>query len=75
MTHGYTVPSQLLVHINRHEFDQLAACHHHHGQRFCLYNRWSHFLAKLMGNYPVAKACTTLPAIRKLRVSASITSV
>lgn len=48
MAHANTILSQLLAHINRHEFDQLAA-RHHQGQKFRAYNRWSQFLAMLMG--------------------------
>ena len=48
MADSSTVLSQLLVHIDRHEFDQMAT-RHHQGQKFRSYNRWSQFLAMLMG--------------------------
>ena len=40
MAHNNTVLSQLLAHINRHEFDQMAE-RHHQGQKFRAYSRWS----------------------------------
>lgn len=48
MAHSNTVLNQLPAHINRHEFDQLAA-RHHQGQEFRAYTRWSQFLAMLTG--------------------------
>ena len=48
MSHCDTVLKQLIALIPRHEFDTLAKVHHA-GQKFRAYNRWSQFLAMLIG--------------------------
>jgi hypothetical protein len=48
MAHSDTVLKQLIALVPRHEFDALAKVHHA-GQKFLVYNRWSQFLAMLIG--------------------------
>jgi len=48
MAHSDTVQKQLIVLVPRYEFDVLAKVHHA-GQKFRSYNRWSQFLAMLIG--------------------------
>jgi hypothetical protein len=48
MAHCDTVLKQLIALLPRHEFDALAKVHHA-GQIFRAYNRWSQFLAMLIG--------------------------
>ena len=48
MAYSDTVLKQLLSFIPRYEFDALAKVHHA-GQKFRSYNRWSQFLALLIG--------------------------
>ena len=48
MASSDTVLKQLLALIPRYEFDALAATHHA-GQKFRSFNRWSQFLAMLIG--------------------------
>jgi hypothetical protein len=48
MSHNNTVLNQLLSFFPRHEFDALAKTHHV-GQKFRKYNRWSQFMAMLIG--------------------------
>lgn len=48
MAYSDTVLKQLIALIPRYEFDALAAAHHT-GQKFRSFNRWSQFLAMLIG--------------------------
>jgi hypothetical protein len=48
MAYSDTVLKQLIAFVPRYEFDALAACHHA-GQKFRSFNRWSQFLAMLIG--------------------------
>ena len=48
MAQSDTILKQLLVLVPRYEFDALAKAHHA-GQKFRSYNRWSQFLALLIG--------------------------
>ena len=48
MAKSDTILKQLLVLVPRYEFDALAKAHHA-GQKFRSYNRWSQFLALLIG--------------------------
>lgn len=48
MAHSDIVLKQLIALLPRHEFDALAKVHHA-GQKFRAYNRWSQFLAMLIG--------------------------
>jgi hypothetical protein len=48
MAHSDTVLKQLIALVPRYEFDALAKVHHA-GQKFRSYNRWSQFLAMLIG--------------------------
>lgn len=48
MAYSNTVLKQLIALIPRYEFDALAAAHHS-GQKFRSFNRWSQFLAMLIG--------------------------
>jgi hypothetical protein len=48
MAYSDTVLKQLLTLVPRYEFDTLAQLHHA-GQKFRSYNRWSQFLAMLIG--------------------------
>ena len=48
MAYSDTVLRQMLALVPRYEFDALAA-NHHSGQKFCSFNRWSQFLAMLVG--------------------------
>ena len=48
MAHSDTVLKQLIALVPRYEFDALAMVHHA-GQKFRSYNRWSQFLAMLIG--------------------------
>ena len=48
MAKSDTILKQLLVLVPRYEFDALAKAHHT-GQKFRSYNRWSQFLALLIG--------------------------
>lgn len=48
MARSDTILKQLLVLVPRYEFDALAKAHHA-GQKFRSYNRWSQFLALLIG--------------------------
>ncbi len=48
MAHNNTVLKQLIAFLPRYEFDTLAKVHHA-GQKFRSYNRWSQFLALLIG--------------------------
>ena len=48
MAHSETVLKQLIAFLPRYEFDALAK-EHHAGQKFRSYNRWSQFLAMLVG--------------------------
>ena len=48
MAYSDTVLKQLLALVPRYEFDTLAQLHHA-GQKFRSYNRWSQFLAMLIG--------------------------
>jgi hypothetical protein len=48
MAYSDTVLKQLIALIPRYEFDGLAAAHHT-GQKFRSFNRWSQFLAMLIG--------------------------
>jgi hypothetical protein len=48
MAYSDTVLKQLLALVPRYEFDTLAQLHHS-GQKFRSYNRWSQFLAMLIG--------------------------
>jgi len=48
MAYSDTVLKQLIALIPRYEFDALAATHHA-GQKFRSFNRWSQFLAMLIG--------------------------
>ena len=55
MVYSDTVLKQLLALIPRHEFDTLAATHHS-GQKFRSFNRWSQFLAMLIGQFSGRKS-------------------
>ena len=48
MAHYNTILSQITAFIPRHEFDHHADIHHT-GQKFRSYNRWSQFMAMLIG--------------------------
>lgn len=48
MAHYNTILRQITAFIPRHEFDYHAAIHHS-GQKFRSYNRWSQFMAMLIG--------------------------
>ncbi len=48
MAHYNTIISQITSHISRHDFDYHANIHHS-GQKFRSYNRWSQFMAMLIG--------------------------
>lgn len=48
MAHYNTVLNQMVNILSRHEFESLAQAHHV-GQRFRSFNRWSQFLAMLVG--------------------------
>lgn len=48
MAHYNTILSQITSHISRHDFDYHANIHHS-GQKFRSYNRWSQFMAMLIG--------------------------
>ena len=48
MAHYNTILSQITFLINRHDFDYFAKVHHS-GQKFRAYNRWSQFMAMLIG--------------------------
>ncbi len=48
MAHYNTILSQITSLINRHDFDHHAEVHHS-GQKFRSYNRWSQFMAMLIG--------------------------
>lgn len=48
MAYRDTILKQLITLTPRHEFDALAASHHS-GQKFRSFNRWSQFLAMLIG--------------------------
>ena len=48
MAHYNTILSQITSLINRHDFDHHAK-NHHSGQKFRSYNRWSQFMAMLIG--------------------------
>lgn len=48
MAHYNTILSQITAFIPRHEFDHHAVIHHT-GQKFRSYNRWSQFMALLIG--------------------------
>lgn len=48
MGHHNTVLNQITAIIPRHEFNYHADIHHH-GQKFRSYNRWSQFMAMLIG--------------------------
>lgn len=48
MPYNNTVLKQLIAFLPRYEFDTLARVHHA-GQKFRSYNRWSQFLALLIG--------------------------
>jgi hypothetical protein len=48
MAYSDTVLKQMLALVPRYEFDALAA-NHHSGQKFRSFNRWSQFLAMLVG--------------------------
>jgi len=48
MAHYNTILSQITAFIPRHEFDHHANIHHT-GQKFRSYNRWSQFMAMLIG--------------------------
>jgi hypothetical protein len=48
MAYSDTVLKQLIALVPRYEFDALAKVHHA-GQKFRSYNRWSQFLAMLIG--------------------------
>ena len=48
MAQSDTILKQLLVLVPRYEFDALTKAHHA-GQKFRSYNRWSQFLAMLIG--------------------------
>ncbi len=52
MAYSETVLKQLLSFVPRYEFDALAEVHHA-GQKFRSYNRWSQFLALLIGEHPI----------------------
>ena len=48
MAHYNTILNQITAFIPRHDFNYLAKIHHS-GQRFRSYNRWSQFMAMLIG--------------------------
>lgn len=48
MAHHNTILRQIVAFLPRHEFDALAK-HHHHGQKFRRFNRWSQFMAMCIG--------------------------
>ena len=48
MAHYNTILSQITSFIPRHDFDYHADIHHT-GQKFRSYNRWSQFMAMLIG--------------------------
>jgi hypothetical protein len=48
MAHYNTILHQIIALIPRHVFDRQAALHHS-GQKFRSYNRWSQFMAMLIG--------------------------
>ncbi len=48
MAHYNTILSQITAFIPRHDFDSYANIHHS-GQKFRTYNRWSQFMAMLIG--------------------------
>ncbi len=48
MVHCSTIFSQITSLINRHDFDYYAGVHHS-GQKLRFYNRWSQFMAILIG--------------------------
>jgi hypothetical protein len=48
MAYSDIVLKQLIALVPRYEFDTLAA-HHHSGQKFRSFNRWSQFLAMVVG--------------------------
>jgi hypothetical protein len=48
MPHYNTILSQITAFIPRHDFDHYANIHHS-GQKFRSYNRWSQFMAMLIG--------------------------
>jgi hypothetical protein len=48
MTHYNTILHQIIALVPSHVFDQQAALHHS-GQKFRSYNRWSQFMAMLIG--------------------------
>jgi hypothetical protein len=73
MSSSNTVLKQLLSFVPRYEFDALAAMHHS-GQKFRSYNRWSQFLAMLIGQLAGKEAFGISPTIFRPRTNDSITS-
>jgi len=55
MSHYNTILHQIIALIPRHVFDRQAALHHS-GQKFRSYNRWSQFLAMLVGQLSCRKS-------------------
>jgi len=59
MAHYNTVLNQMVNILSRHEFESLAKVHHT-GQRFRSFNRWSQFLAMLIGQLSARRSLRDL---------------
>ncbi len=62
MTHYNTILHQIIALIPRHVFDRQAALHHS-GQKFRSYNRWSQFMAMLIGQLSERKSLRDITAL------------
>ena len=59
MAHCNTILQQITVFLSRHEFEALAK-KHHVGQKFRSFNRWSQFMAMLIGQLSGRKSLRDL---------------
>ena len=55
MAHYNTILKQITAFIPRHEFEHFAAIHHS-GQKFRSFNRWSQFMAMMIGQLSSRKS-------------------
>lgn len=55
MTHSNTILNQIAAFFPRHYFEKLAKIHHT-GQKYRSFNRWSQFLAMMIGQLSSRKS-------------------
>ena len=73
MAHYNTILSQITAFIPRHDFEYLATIHHS-GQKFRSYNRWSQFMAMLIGQLSGRKSLRDITDNLKAQQTVSIIS-